>query len=212
MNDRKLAEDVIKGVGGKANVVSVTHCATRLRFELADESLADDERIKNTEKVMGVMRAGGQYQVIIGNTVKDVYKDIQKVLGVSSVEAEADEVRDKLDSIKAKNKEKLINRLSRALMNMIYPLVPTMAAVGVLKGCLAIFVTAGVLNTTDGTYVILSAANDGFLYFLPIIIAFSVAKYVGSNPYVGAVIGASLVLPAIVTAMGEGGLDRKSVV
>ena len=206
MNDRKLAEDVIKGVGGKANVVSVTHCATRLRFELADESLADDERIKNTEKVMGVMRAGGQYQVIIRNTVKDVYKDIQKVLGVSSVEAEADEVRDKLDSIKAKNKEKLINRLSRALMNMIYPLVPTMAAVGVLKGCLAIFVTAGVLNTTDGTYVILSAANDGFLYFLPIIIAFSVAKYVGSNPYVGAVIGASLVLPAIVTAMGEGGL------
>ena len=83
-------------------------------------------------------------------------------------------------------------------MNMIYPLVPTMAAVGVLKGCLAIFVTAGILNTTDGTYVILSAANDGFLYFLPIIIAFSVAKYAGSNPYVGSVIGASLVLPAIV--------------
>ena len=94
MNGRELAEEIIKGVGGKNNVVSVTHCATRLRFELADEALADDEMIKGTPKVMGVMRAGGQYQVIIGNAVKDVYKYVQNALVNGSKETDMDEVKE----------------------------------------------------------------------------------------------------------------------
>ncbi|WP_228552684.1 PTS transporter subunit EIIC, partial [Paenibacillus polymyxa] len=89
-------------------------------------------------------------------------------------------------------------------MKMIFPLVPTMAAVGIIKGCLAIFLMAGVLQTTDGTFIILQNINDAFLYFLPIIVAFSVAKTFDSNPYVAAAIGASLVFPGIVKLHDEG--------
>lgn len=210
-----LAEEVIEKVGGKRNIEKVTHCVTRLRFVLHDESIVDDDSIKAINKVLGVVRSGGQYQVVIGPDVKKAFNAVEEELQTaesgSNKEqrkpvAEQDDIKNKFDSIKEKNKGNIINRVSRALMNMIYPLVPTMAAVGVLKGILSIFVAAGLLETTDGTYIILSAANDGFLYFLPIIIAFSVAKFVGSSPYVATVIGASLVLPAIVTALGEGGL------
>lgn len=210
MSLKKMAEEILTLVGGKENVVSVTHCVTRIRFALKDETIADDKKIKAIEKVLGVMHAGGQYQVVVGNIVKSVYENIEELLNESDQhlggeqEVPQDETRNKLDQIKAKNKEKLINRLSRTLMNMIFPLIPTMAAVGILKGCLSLFVLSGILNPKDGTYIILSAANDAFLYFLPIIVAFSVAKTLKSNPYVGAVIGASLVLPAIVTAYNDG--------
>lgn len=211
-----LAKEIIKEVGGKENIESVTHCVTRLRFVLKDESVADDEKVKAISKVLGVMHAGGQYQVVIGNTVKKAYKAVSEELYGADVTPEAsseksqaaknDSVKGKIDSIKSKNKEKLVNKVSRGLMNMIYPLVPTMAAVGVLKGCLSIFVMLGVLNTEGGTYLILSGMNDAFLYFLPIIMAFSVAKYTGANQYAAAVIGSTLVLPAIVTALGEGSI------
>lgn len=205
---KALAKEVIEKVGGKDNIVSVTHCITRLRFVLKDDSVVADEQVKKINKVLGVMRAGGQYQVVIGNTIKKAYKAVEEELGGETGMSSdtADGIKGKIDSIKSKNKEKLVNKISRALMNMIYPLVPTMAAVGVLKGCLSIFVLMGILNTTDGTYIILSGANDAFLYFLPIIMAFSVAKFTGANPYAAAVIGSSLVLPAIVAALGEGGL------
>lgn len=206
MSLHEMAKEIVEKVGGKTNIVNLTHCVTRLRFELVDESVVNDEEIKKIDKVIGVMRAGGQYQVIVGNIVKSAYEEVEKVLNHSTTESKEDinDIKEKLDNIKAKNKEKLINKISRALMKIVFPLVPTLAAVGVLKGCLAIFVALGLLETTDGTYIILSAANDGFLYFLPIIIAFSTAKYMGTNPYVGAAIGSSLVLPAIVTAYNDG--------
>lgn len=204
MSLNEVAKQIIEKVGGKDNIISVTHCATRLRFALANESLANDDEIKSIDKVLGAIRAGGQYQVIIGNTVKSVYQEVESILNNEKKDGDIEEIKEKLDKIKTKNKEKLINRFSRALMKMIFPLVPTMAAVGVLKGCISLFVLAGILQPTDGTYVILTAVNDAFLYFLPIIVSFSVAKTFDSNPYIGAAIGATLVLPAIVTAYTNG--------
>lgn len=214
MSENKMIKEIIEKVGGKSNINSVTHCVTRLRFELKDESIVNDEEVKKIDKVLGIVKAGGQYQIVIGNKVKEVYKEVEKALYgdeqkviVDGIELKKDvaEVKDKLDSIRNKNKEKLINRISRMFMNTIYPLVPTMAAVGVFKGLLALLVLAGVLAETDGTYIILAAANDGFLYLMPIMIAFSTAKYMKSNPYIAGAIAASLVLPAIVTALGTEG-------
>jgi len=207
MSKNETVNQIIEKVGGSANIKSVTHCATRLRFELIDESIVNDEEVKKIDKVLGVMSAGGQYQIIIGNTVKKVYEEVQKELQITKtsdgIEMNEDvaEMKDKLDSIRSKNKEKLINRISRMFMNTIYPLVPTMAAIGVFKGLLALFVLAGLLKETDGTYIILAAANDGFMYLMPVMIAFSTAKYMKSNPYIATAIAASLVLPGIVTAL-----------
>lgn len=214
MSENKMIKEIIEKVGGKSNINSVTHCVTRLRFELKDEAIVNDEEVKKIDKVLGIVKAGGQYQIVIGNKVKEVYKEVEKALYgdeqktmIDGIELNEDvvEVKDKLESIKNKNKEKLINRISRMFMNTIYPLVPTMAAVGVFKGLLALLVLAGILAETDGTYIILAAANDGFLYLMPIMIAFSTAKYMKSNPYIAGAIAASLVLPAIVTALGTEG-------
>jgi Phosphotransferase system IIC components, glucose/maltose/N-acetylglucosamine-specific len=201
MNLKDLAKEIIEKVGGQDNIVSVTHCVTRLRFVLADESIPNDNEIKSIDKVLGVMRAGGQYQVIVGSIVKAVYAEVDSLLKSN---ANGDDIKEKLDKAKAKNKETLINRLSRSLMKMIFPLVPTMAAVGIMKGCLAIFLMAGVLQPTDGTFIIVQNINDAFLYFLPIIVSFSVAKTFDSNPYVAAAIGASLVFPGLVKMYNDG--------
>ncbi|MEE4563964.1 PTS transporter subunit EIIC [Paenibacillus polymyxa] len=201
MNLKDSAKAIVEKVGGPENIVSVTHCVTRLRFVLADESIPNENEIKGIDKVLGVMKAGGQYQVIVGNVVKDVYAEVDSILKGNANE---DHIKEKIDKVKTKNKASLINRLSRSLMKMIFPLVPTMAAVGIIKGCLAIFLMAGVLQTTDGTFIILQNINDAFLYFLPIIVAFSVAKTFDSNPYVAAAIGASLVFPGLVKLYNDG--------
>lgn len=215
MDLSKMATEIVDAVGGKENIQSLTHCVTRLRFVLVDESIPDDARIKSMKKVLGVMRAGGQYQVVVGNIVNDAYDAVEKVLGgttsaedatvpedysLSDSDDEKDELQDKFAKIKAKNNTTLFNRVSRAMVKMIFPIIPTMAAVGILKGLLSVTLLFGWLTTKDGTYILLTSINDAFLYFLPIIIAVSVSKAIGSSPYIGIAIGATLVLPAIVTA------------
>ncbi|MFH5810600.1 PTS transporter subunit EIIC [Companilactobacillus sp. FL22-1] len=215
LND--MATEIVDAVGGKENIQGLTHCVTRLRFVLVDESIPDDARIKKIKKVMGVMRAGGQYQVIVGSIVNDAYDAVERVLGGTTSAADAevpedyevapntstnkkDELKNKFAKAKAKNNTTLFNRISRAMVKMIFPIIPTMAAVGILKGLMSVTLLFGWLTTKDGTYILLTSINDAFLYFLPIIIAVSVSKAIGSSPYIGVAIGATLVLPAIVTA------------
>lgn len=211
MDYKKIGELIIDKIGGENNIEDVVHCATRLRFTLKDESIAKDEELKAMTGVLGVMKAGGQYQVIVGNEVSKYYTTIKQILSSETntssenfeMKEDVAQIKGKLDSIREKNKEKLINKISRMLMNTVYPLVPTMAAVGVFKGLLALLVLAGLLAETDGTYIILSATNDGFLYFMPIIIAISTAKYMKSNPYIAAAIASTLVLPSIVSVLAD---------
>lgn len=214
---KETAALIIEKIGGTSNIANATHCATRLRLELVDDTKVNDEEVKAIPGVLGVVRAGGQYQTIIGPGVSKVYEAVQQQMQVSggaavlaSPAAAADDSvlsqKEAIDKIKNKNKENIVNRVSRMLMNVVYPLVPTMAALGVMKGLLAIFVTLGVLQTTDGTYQIISGINDAFLYFMPIMIAVSCAKYTGANVYTSAAIGATLVLPALVEPLSDGTL------
>lgn len=189
--DQQLATEIVELVGGKENVTSLIHCVTRLRFKLKDEGKANDEAIKNLSGVMGVAHAGGQYQVIIGNNVTDVYNQVMPLLGLTTNNVETN------SSEKDKNP---INRFIKLLTRIFTPFLGVLAAAGVLKGFLVLLTVVNVLNAKSGTYLILQAAGDALFYFLPIMVGFSTARAFKINEFVGAIIGASLCYPTLVQA------------
>lgn len=198
MDYRKTAENVIEKVGGKENVVSVTHCVTRLRFVLKDEGKADDEAVKTIDGVKGMVKQGGQYQVIIGTMVPKVAEEAAKILGKdlgTSDEAVAEDL---------KKKDSLFNRFFKTISGCIFPFMGLMIASGMMKGILTLLVTIGAITSDGGVYQLLYAGADGLMYFLPIIIGFSAGKQFGANPYLTAAVGAALVYPDIVSLYNDG--------
>ncbi|SDY22912.1 PTS system, beta-glucosides-specific IIC component [Evansella caseinilytica] len=186
MKYEQLAKDIIEKVGGKANIISVVHCITRLRFKLKDESKAQTDAIKNMDGVVTVMISGGQYQVVIGNHVPDVYKAVTEVGGFSSQEpVEAEE--EKGGSI--------FNRFIDIIASIFTPVLGVLAATGMIKGFNALFVSVGWLEESSGTYQILNAVGDSLFYFFPIFLGYTASKKFGGTPFIGIAIGASLVYP-----------------
>lgn len=194
----KLANDVIKSVGGKENISSVTNCMTRLRFVLKDDKIPNEADVKAISGVKGVMNKGGQYQVIIGTHVNEVVKFVNKELGFEEGQAVSNS-----DG----SKGNVFNNFFKVISGCIMPMLGPMIAGGIIRGLLVICATVGWLDKADGTYLLLYAASDALLYFMPIIVGFSAGKVFGCNPYVTATIGASLVYPSLITAVGaEGGI------
>ncbi|UTT42810.1 beta-glucoside-specific PTS transporter subunit IIABC [Exiguobacterium aurantiacum] len=189
---KTLAADIIRHVGGKDNVKSVFHCATRLRFKLKDEQKANPEALKNHDGVITVVQSGGQFQVVIGNNVPYVYKDVVEAGGFQTSSNDDTE------------KTGVFNRLIDVIAGIFTPILGPMAGSGLLKGLLAILVALGLLTQDMGTYIVLNAAADALFYFLPVILGHSAAKKFGGNPYIGMIIGGALVYPAIVAMQGAG--------
>ena len=187
-----LSREIIADIGGKDNVVSVVHCTTRLRFKLKDMKKANDDKLKATDGVISVVKSGGQYQVVIGNNVADVYDTLVKVGGFSGGGSVSD---DDVDSSNMSLADKFIDLIS----GIFNPLLGAMCAGGMIKGFNAMFLAFGWLSATSGTYVILNAIGDSLFYFLPIILGISSAKKFGINTYLGATIGAALCYPSIVS-------------
>lgn len=183
-----LAKIILDKVGGKSNISSLTHCVTRLRFRLKDESLADDEGLKNTDGVVTVMHSAGQYQVVIGNHVPLVYKDFLSVA----------EMRDD-DTIQEDNSPKgFFNKFMDIISGSFQPLLGVMCAMGIVKGLNAfIGFVVGAGYSVTGTYQVLNAIGDALFYFLPVILGFTSAKKFKLNPMIGMAIGAVLVYPSI---------------
>ncbi len=199
-NYLELAKEIVEKVGGKDNIVSVTNCMTRLRFVLKDDTLPKEADIKSIGGVMGVMNKGGQYQIIIGTHVNEVIKSVYEVAGITEdVMAEG---KAKADAMKLVKKDSLFNRFVKTISGCIMPAIGPMVAGGIIKGILTILMTAGILATTDGTYMILYATSNALLYFFPIILGFSSAKVFGMNQYVGATIGAALLYPDLMALVG----------
>ena len=195
----QLAKEVVNAVGGKENIISVTNCMTRLRFVLKDDSVPDKEQVGAIKGVKGVMNQGGQYQVIIGTHVSEVVKFAKKEAGISEDEKSTVNKED----YRVIKKDSLWNRFFKVISGCIMPMI----AGGILKGILVILTTAGVLTNTDGTYLILYAAADALLYFMPVIVGFTCGKVFDCNPYTTAAIGAALVYPSLVSAIAaEGGI------
>ncbi len=184
----ELAKEVVKQVGGKENVISLTHCITRLRFKLKDESKANDEVLKNMDGVVTVMKSGGQYQVVIGNHVPEVYADVMPLLGLE--EGSADNADDT-------PKGSLFNRAIDVISGIFQPILGIMAACGMVKGLNALFVALGLYTDAGGGYLILNAIGDGLFHFMPLFLGYTAAKKFNLKPMIGLVIGAIMCYPTV---------------
>ncbi|MEC0127557.1 beta-glucoside-specific PTS transporter subunit IIABC [Paenibacillus pabuli] len=190
-NYDQLAKDILSGVGGAKNVNSVFHCVTRLRFKLKDESAAKTEELKNLPGVITVMQSGGQYQVVIGNEVPDVYKAVVKA---GNLPAEGQVAEEQEDS---GNKGSLFSRFIDMISGVFTPLLGLLAATGMIKGFTAMFLSFGWIADTSGTYHLLNATGDCLFYFFPVFLGYTAIKKFGGTPFLGMAIGATLVYPTL---------------
>ena len=196
-----LARIIIQNVGGKSNIVSLTHCMTRLRFKLQDESKANKEVLESTDGVIKVMQAGGQYQVVIGNQVNDVYDAVLEVGHLNAAGA-VDEDGNAVDDggSESGGKKSPVSMLIDVISGTLQPTLGVLAATGIIKGLLALFDFIGLIPSTSGTYQVWYAMADGFFYFLPIILGYTAAKKFKINEFIGMAIGIALCYPAMVNS------------
>ncbi|REJ11880.1 MAG: PTS beta-glucoside transporter subunit IIABC, partial [Bacillaceae bacterium] len=202
MSHEKLAKEILELVGGEENVVSLVHCATRLRFVLKDNAKANKEKLENTPGVITVKESGGQFQVVIGNTVPEVYAEIGKI---SNLTSDAQKVTNT-----GERKGNIFSRLVDVISSIFAPLLGVMAGAGILKGLLAIVTKVGWLVPTESTYIILNAIADSLFYFLPLLLAVTSARKFGSNAFVAMTAAGALIYPTIVTMRTtppEGGIE-----
>lgn len=204
------AAQIIDGVGGADNVASVIHCITRVRFYLKDEAKANDAFVSDIDGVIDVAKAGGQYQVVIGATVGDVFDEIVKRLPQGAVGGEetAAEPVEKPTTFMGWVKHGFSSLIGVITGSMI-PVVGVLAGSGILKGLLALVVQAGAIQANSDTFVIVSAMADSMFFFLPIIIGFTAAKRLGSDPIIVAIIGGVLAYPSIVQMANPDGANYR---
>src|SRR5699024_8431125 len=195
MKYEKLAQEIVEKVGGEENINSLTHCITRLRFKLKDEHKADTEFFKNHDEIVTVMQSSGQYQVVIGNHVPDVYEAITKVTHLDSASA---------GQAQERKSGSILNQFIDLISGIFQPILGILAASGMIKGFAALFLALGWLTESSGTYQILFALGDALFYFFPVFLGFTAAKKFGSNHFIGMAIGAAIVYPTLVSAMEFG--------
>ena len=199
MNYQETAKKVIKGIGGIDNVNSLIHCATRLRFDLKDETKANKAELESITEVMGVAIGAGQYQVIIGSEVSHVYNEIHKHLDVKAPQTS--------ENVGAEKKN-IGARLLETISSIFTPILPAITASGMIKAVLALCVAFKWVDNTSQTYQIINFMADAGFYFLPILLANSAAKRFKCNAYLAMMIGGILLHPsfvAMVAASRESG-------
>ena len=192
-----LARIIIQNVGGKQNITSITHCVTRLRFKLKDESKANTDILKETDGVVTVMQSGGQYQVVIGNHVPDVY---QAVVSVGHLESLAAAPEGEEEG--PKEKQNLFNAFVSIVTSVFTPFLGVLCACGILKGILSLLTYFGLMDGAGGTYNILYSLADSSFYFLPPILGLTAAKKFKLPELEGLVIGLTMVYPYVISGAG----------
>ncbi|PXV90100.1 phosphotransferase system IIB component [Lachnotalea glycerini] len=185
MNFQKLAADILKNVGGNENIISLVHCATRLRFTLKNVSKANEEKIKELPGVIGVVNKA-QFQVVIGNDVAFVYNELIKLGDLKKQESENS----------GKFKGNIFERLIYVITGIFQPLIAAIAAAGMLKAVLLILTNYFGLSKDGQNYQIINFVADAAFYFLPILIAHSTAVKFKTNQYLAMAVGALLVHPS----------------
>lgn len=186
----ELAKAIIENVGGKENIQSLTHCITRLRFQLKDESKANDEVLKKMDGVITISKSAGQYQVVIGNHVSKVYEDACEILGIS-LEKNNDSQQETAE------KKKFFDKIIDVISGVFQPILGVLTAAGMIKGFLALFAAMGWVLPESGTYIILNAVGDAMFMYLPVVLGYTASKKFGLNSFVGLVIGLALCYPAV---------------
>ena len=190
MDYNKIAQDILDNVGGKANVKQVTHCFTRLRFILKDESLAKKDVVEHLEGVISVVVSGGQFQVVCGAKVTKIYDATVAILGDAVAGGSVDEqVPDQ--------KQPLGNLILQKITEIFTPLVPAIAAAGLIKGLLAAFAKVPGFDTANSTYIIMNTASNVIFYFMPIFLAYTASKALKCSTVVAMMLGGFICHPTI---------------
>lgn len=196
-NYHQMAQEIIKNIGGKENVSGLIHCITRVRFYLKNDKLTNDSAIRNIDGVINIARAGGQYQVIIGSNVDDVFNAVISILGPEFNNNQS--IKNTSKTTWGKFKEAL-NAFVGVLTGSMIPIIGLLGGSGILKGVLGALCGYGILSKSSGTYLLFSAIADSLFYFLPIILGFTAAKILKSNPITMAVVGGVLTYPTLIAA------------
>lgn len=195
MDYYKIAQDILKYLGGRENVYELTHCMTRLRIKVNNTSKVDKDLLGKTEGVITVVESMGQIQVVIGNKVTKVYDEIIKILPEDSSKKED-----------INNKQSLFNNILSTISGIFTPLIPAIAGSGMIKGILSVVAMYysnkyGVNIKETQSYIILNALSDAVFYFMPIMLAYTSAKVFKANEIISMIIGAALCYPAFTTLM-----------
>ena len=200
MDYAAIANNVLTNIGGKDNIKKGWHCATRLRFYLKDVNKANTDAIKATDGVITVVQSAGQYQVVIGNSVGNVYDALVDITGSLDSDGASGDAKQADTTDEAK--PNILSRFVGFIAGVFTPFLGAMAGAGVFKGVLALCTTMHWLSANSGAYKLWASAADAIFYFLPIFLAFTAAKQLHVDRYVAATIGAVLTYPDIV-ALGS---------
>ena len=198
MNYKEIGQKILEAVGGKGNVQNLTHCATRLRFTLADDSKADDETVQAIDGVVSLAKSGGQYQVVVGSDVPNVYRALEGLLDLDEVSKESSEKQDRTP----------LQSFLALISGIFTPILPVITAAGMIKAVLSLLVVFKVVAVDDVNYQVLNFIGDAGFYFLPVFLGASAARQFKTNAQLGMLIGAILLHPTftqIVTTAKESG-------
>lgn len=195
-----IAGNIVEKVGGKDNIMLFTHCLTRLRFNVKDKGLVDEEAISKMPGVTGIRWAADQIQIIIGQDVADVYKLVCKTNGLKR-EAAIDE---NLDGAEMVNKKLTVSSVLLTLSGCIVPLLPMLIAGGMIKAAILCLSTFGLMSADSATYATLNFASNAPMYFLPIAVGYTASKQFGVNPSIGMMLGGVLLHPTFTAMVAEG--------
>ena len=192
-----LADIIVKNVGGVENISGLTHCVTRLRFNLKDESRANKEVLNSTDGVISVIQSGGQYQVVVGNKVAAIFDTIMENYNISGVTEDIKEAEE------SQTKNGPIAALMSTMSGVLVPTLSVLTAAGIIKGVISFALTMKWVSEGSGLYMLLYALGDGFFYFLPIFLGITAARKFKSSEFIGGAIGAAMVYPALVNIAGN---------
>lgn len=184
-----LADDIIREVGGKENILSLRHCYTRLRFKLKDEKLAKKEALEDLEGVIGVFSNPEEYMVVIGNNVPKAYEAIVDKIDIK----EELPLEENLDE----KKGSIFSNILSLIMSSMQSIINLICAGGIIKGLITLLTMTHWLPDKSGVFVLLNAMGDAIFYFLPIALGYNFAKNLKGNPFLGMLIGAILCYPTI---------------
>ncbi len=198
-NYAKMATEIVSLVGGESNVAALVHCMTRLRFTLKDESLVKLDDLKKVEGVIQVMISSGQYQVVIGTDVSDVYDQIIKNTSINAGGSVPED-----SAAPQEEKKSFMNKAIDMISSIFLPIMGAFMAAGLLKGILVILTTVGALSDQGSTYSLLYSIADGVFNFLPMLLAYTAAKKFGAAPFVSMGVAAAILHPNITTLMNAG--------
>ncbi|GEN88946.1 beta-glucoside-specific PTS transporter subunit IIABC [Oceanobacillus sojae] len=206
MNQQKLAKDILSLVGGEENVGSVTHCYTRLRFNLKNNDLADKDKIESLDGVIRVQIQSGQFQVVIGNEVGKVYKELEKQGDFQSGEND--------ETVQEEKKGNIIGRFFEVIASIFTPIIPAIAGAGLVKGILGLVTTFNWAPADSDIVTVLNIVADAVFYFLPFFLAVSAARKFKTNEFIALALAGGLMYPTLIEgakAIAEGGAEGLSL-